>query len=125
MCRASSGRSRRSRAAHSLAVVLPSEWYENAPMSVLESYALGKPLIGSDIGGIPELVKHDETGSLFPPGDVGRLAATLARYRDLPDRTVMGQVKTARELVSRHYTIDRYFEQMASLYQALISRRGS
>jgi glycosyltransferase involved in cell wall biosynthesis len=107
------------------AVVLPSEWYENAPMSVLESYALGKPVIGADIGGIPELVKSNATGRLFRPGDVGELADTLARYRDLPDRTVMEQGKTAREFVSRYYTIERYFEQMASLYQALMSRKDS
>ena len=41
------------------AVVLPSEWYENAPMSVLEAYALGKPVIGARIGGIPELIRDD------------------------------------------------------------------
>ncbi|WP_211435974.1 glycosyltransferase family 4 protein [Candidatus Kuenenia stuttgartensis] len=42
-----------------LAVVLPSEWYENNPMSVLEAFALGVPVIGAKIGGIPELVKEE------------------------------------------------------------------
>src|SRR5262249_8776576 len=44
------------------AVVLPSTWYENAPLSVLEAYALHRPVIGSDIGGIPELIRDGETG---------------------------------------------------------------
>ena len=47
------------------AVVLPSEWRENAPVSVLEGYALGKPVIGARIGGIPELILENETGVSF------------------------------------------------------------
>ena len=42
------------------AVVLPSEWYENGPMSVLESYALGTPVLGADIGGIPEMIRDGD-----------------------------------------------------------------
>lgn len=107
------------------AIVLPSEWYENAPMSVLESYGLGKPVIGADIGGIPELVQPDKTGALFPSGDADALAATLERYRDLPNRTISDQGKAAREKVATHFTIDRYFEQMSGLYQSLTSRRAA
>jgi len=61
------------------AVVLPSECYENAPMSVLESYALGKPVIGARIGGIPELIREHETGLSFVSGDEASLAARLRR----------------------------------------------
>ncbi|MDZ7753996.1 MAG: glycosyltransferase family 4 protein [Gammaproteobacteria bacterium] len=107
------------------AVVLPSEWYENAPMSVLESYALGKPVIGADIGGIPELVQPGSTGALFPSGDTDALTDTLLRYRDLPDPAVTEQGKAARECVANHYTIERYFEQMSALYQELVSRKAA
>lgn len=50
-------------------VVIPSEWYENYPFSIIESMLLKKPVIGSDIGGIPELVIHNVTGLLFQPGN--------------------------------------------------------
>jgi glycosyltransferase involved in cell wall biosynthesis len=48
--------------------VYPSEWYENCPFSVMESINLGTPVLGSDIGGIPELVGY--CGLLFKPGDI-------------------------------------------------------
>ncbi len=51
-------------------VVCPSEWYENFPFSIIESFLLSKPVIGSRIGGIPELVHNGITGFLFDPGNV-------------------------------------------------------
>src|SRR5579863_2465740 len=57
------------------AVVLPSQGYENAPMSILEAYALGKPVIGARIGGIPELVRESETGVCFESGNVASLVS--------------------------------------------------
>ena len=51
---------------NSICTVLPSEWYENCPMSILESYAYGKPVIGADIGGIPELIVDSVDGFLVP-----------------------------------------------------------
>ena len=51
---------------NSTCTVLPSEWYENCPMSILESFAYGKPVIGADIGGIPELINQEVDGFLVP-----------------------------------------------------------
>ena len=51
-------------------MVIPSEWYENNPLSVLESLSLGIPVIGANIGGIPELIDHGINGLLFEPGNV-------------------------------------------------------
>ncbi|MBV9558434.1 MAG: glycosyltransferase, partial [Pseudolabrys sp.] len=52
------------------AIVVPSEVNENAPLALLEGYAAGRPAIGARIAGIPELVREEETGVLFPSGDV-------------------------------------------------------
>ena len=49
--------------------VYPSEWYENCPFSVMESQMYGTPVIGADIGGIPEIMRDGETGLLFKSGD--------------------------------------------------------
>jgi glycosyltransferase involved in cell wall biosynthesis len=57
--------------------IVPSIWMENSPMTIYESYAVGLPVIGSDIGGIPELIDEGETGFLFEPKDVGELATAI------------------------------------------------
>lgn len=53
--------------------VYPSEWYENCPFSVMESQALGTPVIGADIGGIPELIISGKTGEIFESGNAESL----------------------------------------------------
>lgn len=101
------------------AVVLPSEWYENAPMSVLESYALAVPVIGADIGGIPELIRSDETGACFPSGSPEALAVALARFARLSDGAVATMGRAARALVQREFSGDLYQARLLDLYREL------
>lgn len=53
--------------------IYPSEWYENCPFSVMESQMYGTPVLGADIGGIPELIEDGKTGELFKSSDAGEL----------------------------------------------------
>lgn len=101
------------------AVVLPSEWYENAPLSVLEAYALGKPVIASSMGGLPELVAHGETGWIFDAGRVDELAALLASVRALPDAEVKAAGQRARDRVSTQFSPERYLENIGRVYGKL------
>jgi glycosyltransferase involved in cell wall biosynthesis len=71
--------------ARSRCVVVPSEWYENSPLAIYEAFALGRPVVGSRIGGIPELVIHEKTGLLFEPGNVDGLAEGLRRLSADPE----------------------------------------
>ena len=57
--------------------VYPSEWYENCPFSVMESQLYGTPVIGANIGGIPELIRVGETGLLYKSGDVDALCDAI------------------------------------------------
>ena len=50
-------------------MIVPSEWYENKPMTIIESYSVGTPVIGARIGGIPEIVVENKTGYQFASGD--------------------------------------------------------
>lgn len=62
--------------------VYPSEWYENCPFSVMESQMYGTPVLGADIGGIPELIQPGKTGELFESGSVMGLKQGIAQmYR--------------------------------------------
>ena len=54
---------------HASFVIVPSEWYENNPLTILEAYSQGKPVIGSAIGGIPEIIDEGKTGFLFEAGN--------------------------------------------------------
>lgn len=58
--------------------IYPSEWYENCPFSVMESQMYGTPVIGADIGGIPELIQDGETGILYESGNVESLAKVIS-----------------------------------------------
>lgn len=69
--------------------VYPSQWYENCPFSVMESQLYGTPVLGADIGGIPELIEVGKTGELFESGNAAQLEEkiqTLWENRELTDR---------------------------------------
>ena len=63
-------------------LLVPSLWYENAPVAVIEAAAYGLGVIASRIGGLPELVREGRTGLLFEPGDAAGLAATMRGLLD-------------------------------------------
>ncbi len=67
-----------------VAACVPSRWYENQPLSVLEAFAAGVPVVGTAIGGIPELVDDGVDGFLAPVDDTAALAATLSKVLDDP-----------------------------------------
>lgn len=60
----------------------PSEWYENCPFSVMESQMYGTPVIGADIGGIPELINVGKTGEVFKSGDKEGLKHQIKKFCD-------------------------------------------
>lgn len=66
-------------------VVVPSTWYENSPLTILEAYAAQVPVISADQGGMAELVEHDRDGLHFQMGNAADLARTLQRVLDDPD----------------------------------------
>lgn len=101
------------------ASVLPSEWYENSPISVLESLALGKPVVGARIGGIPEMVRDRETGWLFESGDVQALEKTLRVVHDAGDSEIRGLGERGRQMVETEFSRNRYVASMLRLYASL------
>jgi glycosyltransferase involved in cell wall biosynthesis len=101
------------------AVVLPSEWYENAPVSVLEAYALGKPVLGARIGGIPELIRENETGLCFASGDVQSLVAAFDSIAARPDTQLAEMGRAARRWVEQDFTVARYRQRILAAYGEL------
>jgi glycosyltransferase involved in cell wall biosynthesis len=95
--------------------VLPAEWYENQPMSILEAFGNGLPMIGSNLGGIPELIIDGETGLLFTSKDVDGLAATLLKMSDpiFADRCAT----TAIEYANTSHNLRQHLDRLDSLYR--------
>ncbi len=101
------------------AVVLPSQWYENAPISILEAYASGKILVGARIGGIPEMIVEGETGFLFESGHAAELADRLRSVIKLDNATVREMGKQARQFLVSRFTPAHYLRNMLELYGRL------
>jgi glycosyltransferase involved in cell wall biosynthesis len=101
------------------AIVIPSEWYENAPISVLEAYAAGKPVIGADIGGIPELIS-EERGCTFRAFSDASLAEALRKFEDMPDEKLDEMGRVARTYVLTRHSRQAYRDKCRAVYETLI-----
>jgi glycosyltransferase involved in cell wall biosynthesis len=95
--------------------VVPSRWYENQPLAVLEAFASGVPVVGTALGGIPELIEPGVDGAHVPPDDPAALAAALAPLLDEPEQAfTMG--KAARAKVERDHAPARHLHGLERLY---------
>lgn len=94
--------------------VYPSEWYENCPFSVMESQMYTTPVIGADMGGIPELIQAGKTGDLFRSGEVKDLKDAISKLwvnKDLCEE----YSQNCRNI--RFDTADDYYEKIMNIYQ--------
>ncbi len=107
----------RLRAARS--IVLPSEWYENAPISLLEAYAAGKPVIGANIGGIPETIT-DERGRTFEAFSANALAEVLTEFDEMPVGDLEQMGRNARAYVLAVHSRQSYLDKCRSVYDTLL-----
>jgi glycosyltransferase involved in cell wall biosynthesis len=101
-------------------LAVPSQLLETGPLVVLEANALKVPVIGSDLGGIRELVRHEENGLLVPHDDVGAWAGALRRLAQDPAllqrfREKIGPVRTMRDTA----------REMANLYGQQVDYRAN
>lgn len=95
--------------------ILPAEWYELFGQSIIESLALGVPVIASNTGGIPELIQHGETGLLFPPGDVSACAGAIRfLWHNSQSRQEMGE--RGRDWVLATFAPEAHYQAVFSLY---------
>lgn len=91
--------------------VIPSEWYENNPLSVIEAECLGTPVLGARIGGIPELIDEGVSGMTFTSGDAGDLAEKIkAMFSTEFDYKGIAERSMAR------YNADAYYDEIMECY---------
>ena len=94
-------------------LILPSEWYENNPLSIIEALCLGTPVVAARIGGIPELVRPSN-GVLFRSGDTESLRNSIRNAWDLDFDYSNISAKAINE-----FNIDRYRNSLLNIYNNL------
>lgn len=96
---------------------------EGLGMALVEAMAAGLPVVATAVGGIPEVVEYDVTGSLVPPREIDALALNICRLLENSAlRVAMGQRGRAR--VQQHFTARRAAAQTQKLYLSLLARKG-
>lgn len=105
--------------ANARALVLPSECYENAPVVLLEAYGVGTPVLGSDLGGIPELIMAGETGFVAQAGNVASFAEKLTALAELADADIAEMGRSGREFARTKFSREQYFDGLLDIYREL------
>jgi glycosyltransferase involved in cell wall biosynthesis len=105
------------------ALIFPSLWYENQPMTILEAFACGLPVIASNIGALPELIQDGTTGLLFQPGDVNDLAGRV-RWATAQPEEIERMGKDAQMSFEARYSPARSIQALLGLYEDAIAKQA-
>ena len=104
------------------AVIVPSVWKEVFGLVAIEAMGLGKPVIASETGGLPEVIVDRQTGFLVKPGNVKQLREAIMRLAEDPVlATKMG--RAGRMRVERYYTPEKHYEKILEAYNEVIEQR--
>ena len=103
--------------------IASSRWRENMPYSIVEAFAAGTPVVGTRIGGIPELVADGVTGFACEPGDVATMADAMVRgaetFLDAPVYVRMQE--SCRAYVRENCSRDKFMDQLVELYEEAVN----
>lgn len=102
-------------------VIVPSEWYEISGLIIFETFACGKPIIGSRIGGIPELVNDTKRGLVFEPGDRKDLIACIRYLLNNPD-LVEEMGRNARDFILNEMGSEVHYGKLIKIYEKLTNK---
>lgn len=102
-----------------MALAVPSVWYENAPLAVLEALADGLPVIASRIGGLPELVEDGVNGLLVEPRDVEAWRAAIRAFADLPSDGKDRMADAGRKTAAERFSWEAHLAELTRLYASV------
>lgn len=103
-------------------VVVPSLWHENFPYVIFQAFAAGKPVIGSNRGGIPELVRESFTGWIFDVEDVQSLAHTLRKAFGNSDEAIRVMGNNAYDYIASEFSDDAFYATLLRIYNNVLSK---
>ncbi len=97
-------------------VVVPSEWYENNPMTIIEAYSVGTPVIGTKIGGIPEIVDDGKTGFQFTSANVEELKAVILKTNNLSNEEYSTISNNTIKFANDNFSPHSYWNKLIGFY---------
>ena len=98
-------------------LIIPSEWNENNPMTVIEAFSYGTPVIGSSIGGIPELVREGQTGYLFTPGCQQSLRQKIQLAKSMKNFEYENMSNFSREFYRQKLSKNAHYNSLINIYK--------
>ena len=101
-------------------VIVPSEWYENNPMTIIEAYSVGTPVIGAQIGGIPEIVIDGKTGFQFTSADTKNLRNIILKANKLNNEEYATMSSNTIKFANENLSPQSYWEKLIEFYTQFI-----
>lgn len=106
-------------------LVLSSECYENNPMVIIEAMTLGTPVIGSCIGGIPELIEDGKTGFLFETKNVEDLKQTIRKARNVVGKEYQDMCDLAEKVAKNKFSKEVHYAKLMGIYESVLAKRNA
>ena len=103
-------------------VIVPSQWYENNPMTIVESYSFGTPVIGSDLGGIPEIIEDCKTGYVFNHSDLDSLVSTIKKSEGLCNENYNQMSERAVSFYKAFLSEENYAAKLVEFYNSVLNK---
>jgi len=105
-------------------IIVPSECNENNPMTIIEGYSLGKPVIATKVGGIPEIVIEGETGFLFEIKNIADLAGKVKEAHAFSDSNYETLSRNARKFADKNFSSNLHYKNLMEIYSGVIKNRN-
>ena len=103
-------------------VIVPSQCYENNPMTIVEAYSFGIPVIGSDLGGIPEIIKEGATGYVFKHGNTESLLHAIRTADSISKQTYIQMSGHAVRFYEQNFSENGYAEKLIGFYEKVLMK---
>lgn len=104
-------------------VVVPSEWYENNPLTIIESFSHGKPVIGSRVGGIPELIENKKNGFIFEMKNYNELSTIIDSVVEMSQDEYHFMSLSARQSALKYFSPENHYKKLIKIYYKLVNSK--
>ena len=104
-------------------LIFPSIWYEGMPMTIIEAFASGVPVIASNLGAMVSMIRHGYNGLLFETGNTGALTRQLTEWKSLDQPAQENYRQNTSDFYSAHYTPEKNRQELLFIYKKLTNEK--